>query len=206
MSAPAGAVDVAHSRALGVGGNRGIMWKSTISSGHGLAPMCADPSHRTWEPDRHTQLSPENPVIPTKNSCIPVEAPVSHVQHRRQPHPPNTASDARLQRTSGDLPSPGEVLANTAADTLPPVLRAEISPRTDLEPECDRSRAGMRPISARKRTDLGAEADRSRAGVRPISAKGVERRGRSGEGPGGSPGREVSAQPSLRGDEDQRPQ
>ena len=38
-----GAVDVAHSRALGVGGNRGIMRKSTISSGHGLAPMCAVP-------------------------------------------------------------------------------------------------------------------------------------------------------------------
>ena len=181
MSAPAGAVDVAHSRALGVGGNRGIMRKSTISSGHGLAPMCADPPHRTWEPDRHTQLSPENPVIPTKNSYIPVEAPVSHVQHRRQPHLPNTASDARLQRTSGDLPSPGEVLANTAADALTPR-----TPRRDQSK--DRSRAGVRPISSRNATDLGAEADRSRAGVRPISAKGVERRGRSGEGPGGSPG------------------
>ena len=41
----------------------------------------------------------------------------------------------------------------------------------------------MRPISTRNRTDLGG------GGV-----------------PGGSPGREVSAQPSLRGDEDQRPQ
>ena len=62
--------------------------------------------------------------------------------------------------------------------------------RTDLEPECDRSRRGSGPISSRNATDLGAEADRSRR-------RGV---------PGGSPGWEVSAQPSLRGDEDQRPQ
>ena len=62
----------------------------------------------------------------------------------------------------------------------------------------NRSRAGMRPISARKWTDLEPECDRSRRGSGPIS----ERRGV----PGGSPGREVSAQPSLRGDEDQRPQ
>ena len=62
----------------------------------------------------------------------------------------------------------------------------------------NRSRAGMRPISARKRTDLEPEYDRSRRGSGPISARrGV---------PGGSPGREVSAQPSLRGDEDQRSQ
>ena len=206
MSAPAGAVDVAHSRALGVGGNRGIMRKSTISSGHGLAPMCADPSHRTWEPDRHTQLSPENPVIPTKNSYIPVEAPVSHVQHRRQPHLPNTASDARLQRTSGDLPSPGEVLANTAADALTPR-----TPRRDQSK--DRSRAGVRPISSRSATDLEPECDRSRRGSGPISsrsttdlgeggrAKGAERRG-AGRLTWG----EVSAQPSLCGDEDQRSQ
>jgi len=62
--------------------------------------------------------------------------------------------------------------------------------RTDLGAECDRSRRGSGPISSRSATDLGAEADRSRR-------RGV---------PGGSPGREVSAQPSLRGDEDQRPQ
>ena len=62
--------------------------------------------------------------------------------------------------------------------------------RTDLGAECDRSRAGMRPISSRNATDLDAEVDRSRR-------RGV---------PGGSPGREVSAQPSLRGDEDQRSQ
>ena len=82
-----GAVGVAHSRASGVGGNHGIMRNSTISSGRGPVPMCVDPPDRTWEPDRHTQLSPEDPVIPTKNSPRPTGAPASHVQHRRRPTP-----------------------------------------------------------------------------------------------------------------------
>ena len=45
-------------------------------------------------------------------------------------------------------------------------------PETDLGAEYDRSRAGLRPISARSTTDLAAEFDRFRRGVRPISAKG----------------------------------
>ena len=61
-------------------------------------------------------------------------------------------------------------------------------------------------VESRRHAGLNQE-DRSRAGVRPISAKGAERRGAGRlTRPGGSPGREVSAQPSLRGDEDQRPQ
>ena len=63
--------------------------------------------------------------------------------------------------------------------------------RTDLEPECDRSRRGSGPISSRSTTDLG-EGGR---------AKGAERRG-AGRLTWG----EVSAQPSLCGDEDQRSQ
>ena len=46
---------VAHSRALGVGGNRGITRNSNVGSGSGHAPMCVDPPHCTWEPDHHTQ-------------------------------------------------------------------------------------------------------------------------------------------------------
>ena len=42
---------------------------------------------------------------------------------------------------------------------------------TDLEPEPDRSRRGVRPISSRNRTDLDASCDRSRAGTGPISAR-----------------------------------
>ena len=43
--------------------------------------------------------------------------------------------------------------------------------RTDLEPEPDRSRRGVRPISSRNRTDLDTEYDRSRRGTRPISTR-----------------------------------
>jgi len=43
---------------------------------------------------------------------------------------------------------------------------------TDLDAEVDRSRRGVRPISARVATDLGAGCDRSRRGVWPISAEG----------------------------------
>ena len=42
--------------------------------------------------------------------------------------------------------------------------------RTDLEPEVDRSRCGLRPISARSATDLEAEINRSRPGAGPRSA------------------------------------
>ena len=45
---------VAHSRALRVDGNREIMRNSNTGNGRGRAPMCADPPHRTWEPNHHT--------------------------------------------------------------------------------------------------------------------------------------------------------
>ena len=132
-------VGVAHSRTLCVGGNRGIMRNSTVSSGGGLAPMCAGPPHCTWELDHHAQCLLEKPVIPTKNCHRPAEAPVSHVHHRRRPHPPG---------------------ASGSVTTDPPQTRAgggPISARgtTDLEPELDRSRRGVRPISANKLSAAG---------------------------------------------------
>ena len=78
-----GVAGVAHLRALCVSRNRGIMPNSNAGSGHGWAPMCADPPHCTWEPERRTQGSSQKPAIPTKTSPRPTEAPVSHVQHRR---------------------------------------------------------------------------------------------------------------------------
>lgn len=90
LPACTGVAGVAHSRAPRIGGNRGIMRKINSGSGHGSAPMCTDPPHCTWEPERRTQCSPEKPVIPTKNSPRSAEAPVSHVQHQKQPHPPDT--------------------------------------------------------------------------------------------------------------------
>ena len=82
-----GVLGVAHSRMLRAGGNRGIMRNRNVGSGQNPAPMCADPSHRTWEPDHHIRRSPEKPDIPTKNNPCPAEIPVSHVQHPRHPRP-----------------------------------------------------------------------------------------------------------------------
>ena len=48
----------------------------------------------------------------------------------------------------------------------------DIAPRTGVT-ECDRSRRGVRPISARSATDLDAGYDRSRHGLRPISTRGT---------------------------------
>ena len=86
-----GMVGVAHLRVLCVGGSRGIMWNSTVSSGRSPVPMCAGPPDRTWEPDHHTRRSPEKPTIPTKTSPHPAEVPVSCVQYRGQPHPLGTS-------------------------------------------------------------------------------------------------------------------
>ena len=127
----AGVVGVAHSRALCVGGNRVIMRNSKVSSGHGRVPMCADPPHRTWEPDRHTPRSPEKPVIPTKTSRRPAGTPVSHVQHQRQPHPPGTPHPT--QPTHHKLqPEPDRSRTGTG-----PI---SVRNRTDLGAEYDRSR------------------------------------------------------------------
>ena len=93
----AGVVGVAHSRAPRVGGNRGIMRNSNVSSGRSRAPMCIDPPHRTWEPDHHIRRSPEKPDIPTKNNPCPAEIPVSHVQHPRHPHPKHTPTTPRTE-------------------------------------------------------------------------------------------------------------
>ena len=134
----AGVVGVAHSRAPRVGGNRGIMRNSNVSNGHGPAPMCADPPHCTWEPGHRARRSPEDPVIPTKTSPRPARAPVSHVQHQRQPHPPGTPHPT--QPTHHKLqPEPDR----SRRGTRPISARST----TDLAAEPDRSRRGIRPIS-----------------------------------------------------------
>jgi len=184
-----GEVDSAHSCALGVGGNRGIMRNSTVGSGRGSAPMCADPPHRAWEPDHHTRRPQEKTVIPTKTSPRLAEPLVSHVQHRGQPHPSGAPTTFRTE--IGLLPardrsdSAGPTRRRGAHDELEsesrmPHLRTAgeqhargtgpISTRKH-----DRFRAGTRPISARSTTDFGTEYNRSRAGERPISTKGEAR-------------------------------
>ena len=161
-----GMVGVAHSRAPRVGGNRGIMRNSNVSSGHGPAPMCIDPPHCTWEPDHRIRRSPEKPVIPTKASHRPAKVPVSHVRHRRQPHPKHTPTTPHTE--IGPLPArdlPGSARRRSTHDKLKgeshmPHLKAidEQQTRgstTDLGAEPDRSRCGFRPISTRSTTDLG---------------------------------------------------
>ena len=83
--ADAGVVVVAHSRALRVCANPGIMRKSGFSGGQDPAPMCADPPQRTWEPDNHARRSTGRPAILPKTCPRSARAPLSHVQHRRRP-------------------------------------------------------------------------------------------------------------------------
>ena len=55
----------------------------------------------------------------------------------------------------------------------PPMCNTNDNHTHNPIPELDRSRGGVRPISARSTTDLEPEANRSRRGVRPISAMGA---------------------------------
>ena len=79
-------VDVAHSCALRVSRNPGIMRNSNVSSNHALTSHVRSPPHRTWEPDHHTPRSPEKPIIPTKNSTHPTMYPANKNNHTH--HPP----------------------------------------------------------------------------------------------------------------------
>ena len=173
-----GVAGVAHSRMLRVGGNRGIMRNSTISNGHGLAPMCADPPHHTWEPNHHTPRSPKKPVIPTKTSLGLTKAPVSHVQHQRQPHPKHAPTAPHTEIG----PVPHRDRSNSARPTRRRSTHDKLegenhmphlgNRRQTAHPrKHDRSRHGLRPISSRSKTDLDASFDRSRGGTGPISAR-----------------------------------
>ena len=133
--------------------------------------MCADPPHRTWEPDHHTPRSPENPVIPTKTSPRPTETPPSHVQHQRQPHPKHAPTAPHTEIG----PVPHRDRSNSARPTRRRSTHDKLegenhmphlgNRRQTAHPrKHDRSRHGLRPISSRSKTDLDAEPDRSRRG------------------------------------------
>ena len=146
---------------------------------------CAQPPHRTWEPDHHTPRSPEKLVIPTKTSLGLTKAPVSHVQHQRQPHPKHAPTAPHTEIG----PVPHRDRSNSARPTRRrsthdklrgqshmPHLRTVDEQQTrgsttDLNAKLDRSRHGLRPISTRVSTDLVAEPDRSRREFRPISRR-----------------------------------
>ena len=153
-----GVVDVAHSRVLCVGGNRGIMRNSNVSSDRGSAPMCnTDDNHaphrdRSTSGTRSVQVSPANPTSRHARQARGRRPHAAPRSHRRAAGP-----QQRNRSRGGDVP---------------------ISTRstTDLAAEMYRSRRGVRPISARKRTDLGGGRRRRRLPV-------VDRR--AGHGPVG---------------------
>ena len=158
---------------------------------------CAQPPHRTWEPDHHTPRSPEKLVIPTKTSLGLTKAPVSHVQHQRQPHPKHAPTAPHTEIG----PVPHRDRSNSARPTRRRSTHDKLegenhmphlgNRRQTAHPrKHDRSRHGLRPISSRSKTDLDASFDRSRAGTGPISAKG----GRMGERVRARPGPSASVE------------
>ena len=139
---------------------------------------CAQPPHRTWEPDHHTPRSPEKLVIPTKTSLGLTKAPVSHVQHQRQPHPKHAPTAPHTEIG----PVPHRDRSNSARPTRRRSTHDKLegenhmphlgNRRQTAHPrKHDRSRHGLRPISSRSKTDLDASFDRSRGGTGPISTR-----------------------------------
>ena len=146
---------------------------------------CAQPPHRTWEPDHHTPRSPEKLVIPTKTSLGLTKAPVSHVQHQRQPHPKHAPTTPRTE--IGPIqPDQPDVEARTTSSRAKTTCHTSGTvdkqhtrgSTTDLGTGYDRSRAEVRPISTRNRTDLGEGRAEGRAGPRAARPLGVGRRRR----------------------------
>ena len=126
----AGMVGVAHSRAPRTGGNRGIMRNSKVSSDHGPVPMCVDPSLHMGARPPHVTLTGKAYNY-NKNQPLPRRGPglLCAVSRTTAPtrhiRPPHNQPTTNSNRNS-----------------------------TDLEPECNRSRGGTGPISARNTTDL----------------------------------------------------
>ena len=114
------------------------MRNSTVSNDHGPAPMCVDPPHCTWEPTTTHNDHQKSPQF-QQESALTLPKPWSPMCNTEDNHTRGTHLDS-------------DVLTHNN-------LGAE---RTDLEPEVDRSRRGIRPISRRNTTDLDAEYDRSR--------------------------------------------
>ena len=181
-----GVAGVAHSRMLRVGGNRGIMRNSTISNGHGLAPM------------RRPHLTAHG--SPTTTHHAHRKIPSFQQQPAPAPHRPRPPMcNTNDNHTHHDTPTTphteiGPVPARDRSNSARPTQRRSTHDKlrgqnhmphlrtideqqtrgstTDLNAKLDRSRGGTGPISTRVSTDLEPEADRSRHGLRPISARG----------------------------------
>ena len=180
-----GEVDSAHSCALGVGGNRGIMRNSNVGSGRGPAPMCADPltahgSPTTMRDDRQKRPSFQQKPVPASQSlwspmCNTEDNRTHHVSHRNR-----SASGSRSVRFSRANPTSRRARRARGRKLHAAHLRTAGKQQTRgtgpiSTRKHDRFRAGTRPISARSTTDLEPESDRSRRGSGPISTKGEAR-------------------------------
>ena len=173
------------------------MRNSTISSDHGPAPMCADPLTAHGNPTTTQHTHRKIPSFQQKPAPHPAEAPPSHVQHQRQPHPKHAPTTPHTEI--------GPVPARDRSNSARPTQRRSTHDKLEGENHMphlgnrrqtahprkhDRSRHGLRPISSRSKTDLDASFDRSRAGTGPISAKG----GRMGERVRARPGPSASVE------------
>ena len=173
-----GVVGVAHSRASGVGGNRGIMRNSTISSERGPAPMCAAPpltargSKTATHHDRQKIPSFQQKTAPVPQRPQPPMCNTND-KHAHQAHPPRPAPRSvhfRLEIGPAQ-PDQTDVEARTTSSRAKATCRTSEPSESSRPAEPNRSRCGVRPISARVTTDLDAECDRSRHGLRPISMR-----------------------------------
>ena len=115
-------------------------------------------------PNAHECATPT--IRHTEATRTPAEPPHDHPTHLTRPPTPKT--------TPPETTTPHTRTRPRCPHTPQPQHKTEpISTRvaTDLEPEADRSRRGVRPISTRSTTDLEPEPDRSQAGTGPISTR-----------------------------------
>ena len=175
---PPGVVGVAHSRMLRVGGNRGIMRNSTISNGHGLAPMrrphltahgSPTTTHHAHQKSSSFQQKlasasrrPRSPMCNTNDNHTHHDTPTTPLAEIG-PLPArdrsNSARPTRRRSTHDKLRGQSHMPHLRTVDE-----QQTRGSTTDLNAKLDRSRGGTGPISARVTTDLAAEPDRSRRG------------------------------------------
>ena len=166
-----GVVGVAHSRASGVGGNRGIM-RNSLSAAIAFLFPCAQPpltargSKTATHHDRQKIPSFQQKTTPVPQSPRP---PMCNIEDNRtrQAHPPRPAPRSvhfRLEIGPAQ-PDQTDVEARTTSSRAKAICHTSEPSESSRPAEPNRSRCGVRPISARVTTDLDAESDRSRHGL-----------------------------------------
>ena len=154
-------------------------------------PLTAHGSPTTIRDDRKKRPSFQQKPVPASQSLW---SPMCNTEDNRthRAHPPRFAPRSVCFRLEIGPIQPGQPdvearttssRAKAACRTSEPLAnsmpaepdRSRRGSTTDFEPELDRSRHGVQPISARSTTDLEPESDRSRRGSGPISTKGEAR-------------------------------